>query len=254
MKLSFASKSEIGPVRQLNADTVLSEERLGLCVLADGMGSRPEAVSASQTVVEELRAHAEESLPDTAGSPGQTLKTQSGITSAILKSGVQRANARLYEENQTDPERAGNPVGSTIASLLWPEHDYEYLSYCHAGDSRIYLYRDGKLNLLTRDHTSFEAWKMAGSEGECPSKNILNRAVGIQSSIEVDVAGIKPRVNDVFILCSDGISGTLDDDAILNVMDGHIPDCGTALCEALITAATDAGSKDNLSVIVAWIR
>ncbi len=256
MKLSITSKSEIGPVRAHNADSIFTDEQLGLGVLADGIGSRIEAVSASRTVVDRVRSHVEEVLPPKRNemNNGASGRAKSSLViSNILRDGVLLANEHLIDENRSNPKLEGNPIGSTVAGVFWPEPAYEYLAYCHVGDSRIYLSRNGELTALTRDHTAFEAWKMAGSDGESPGKNVLNRAVGVNPSLYVDVAGVKPKPNDTFMICSDGITGSLECAAIASLMDAHARSAGSTLCDAIISAAAEAGCTDNLSVIIARV-
>jgi serine/threonine protein phosphatase PrpC len=118
----------------------------------------------------------------------------------------------------------------------------------HIGDSRIYRWRDSTLKRLTTDHSLYAEWVSAGRIGEEPGKNIITRVVGVNPGVEADIAWDKRLKDDIYILCSDGLTDMITDEEIEEILhDGNDVDDMTT---RLVDAALAAGGKDNVSAVV----
>jgi protein phosphatase len=159
------------------------------------------------------------------------------------------ANARIYERAASDQRYQG--MGTTIATLYF-KTDRAYVA--HVGDSRVYRVRDGSLSQLTEDHSLLndylKAKKLTAEEIEAfPHKNVIVRALGMKDTVEVDISNFEPREKDLFLLCSDGLSGMASDSPIyeaLSQVDGL-----ERACDRLIQMANSAGGNDNVTCVLA---
>lgn len=247
-ELEFGARSDVGCVRENNEDSFRTAPEMGLFVLSDGMGGLEAGEVASQLSVEAVlehcrKAEANPSLPLT----GERIE---GVSSASnrLASAIRQANEVVYRAAQRG---AGAPgMGATIVAVRFSD---EVMSLAHVGDSRIYRVRGGKLEQLTRDH-SFVAeqvrhGKMTEEEA-CAStmQNVLVRALGIEPTVEVDLAEELVMEGDSVLLCSDGLTRELSDAQIAAVL-GECDDAEEAAAR-LVELAKQAGGGDNVTVIV----
>jgi len=232
MRLSFetAARSHVGHVRQANEDSHLAREADGLWVVADGMGGHARGDYASQLVTGALAALA------LAAEPAERRRAVGDAITACHR--------RLQEE------AAEHGIsGCTVAALLAQDGTHACL---WAGDSRIYRLRQGRLEPLTSDHNLAHELVAAGrlSAEEArhhPLSNSLTRAVGAEEALELDVVEGRIEPGDVFLLCSDGLTGELEDDAIARRLGSLAP---AAAADALIGDTLRAGARDNVTVIV----
>jgi len=223
-----AARTDVGLVRSRNEDALLAQPQRGLWAVADGMGGHAFGDLASGAVVDALA-----SLP----LPG------------TLEELVALARARLTEVNDTLRAEASSRqvpvIGSTVAALLACGHE---LACLWAGDSRIYLLRQGRLQQLTRDHSRVEDLKARGDPAAAAvSPNMITRAVGAADSIEFEVTTLVAQDGDIFLLCSDGLSTPVEEGAILAAL---APGDCTQACEQLLALALASGGRDNITVIV----
>lgn len=228
-----ASRSDVGLVRERNEDAVLDQPERGLWAVADGMGGHAVGDFASQAVVNALNSlPPPRSLPDyIAGARRQLLEANRLIQAEAVRRRVQR-------------------IGSTVVVLL--AHD-QHCACLWAGDSRIYLYRDGHLHQLTRDHSVAEELRSkrgvaAGNSASHAPRNAITRAVGAAPGLEIDEELLEVRDGDVFLLCSDGLSNLLSADEIAGAL-AHGNRRDTA--DALVNLALAHGGRDNVSAVVA---
>lgn len=227
-----ASRSHVGLVRELNEDSCLELPEHGIWAVADGMGGHSFGDYASQTVVNSLAEV----------KPGDDLAVS--LRDARLQ--IQIANRSLRNEAAA---RDTHIIGSTVVVLIASERQCGYL---WAGDSRIYLYRDGKLQQLTRDHSQLEELKAHGglSDEEAamhPLRNMITRAVGASDVLDVDQESVDVNDGDMFLLCSDGLSNAVSEADICRAMAPG--DCAQA-SDKLISLALDGGGRDNITVVV----
>lgn len=227
-----AARSHTGLLREINEDACLERSERGLWAVADGMGGHARGDFASRLVIDAL-----DRLPLAAS-------LAESITDAW--DGLQAANRQLRAEAAM---RAVPIIGSTVVALLARDGRCCYL---WAGDSRLYLYRQGQLSLLTRDHSQVEELKARGSLSpdeafEHPARNLLTRAVGATDHLDLDEGAAEVEDGDIFLLCSDGLSNEVDDSEICAAL--LAGDCRKAT-EILIDAALRHGGRDNVSAVV----
>lgn len=225
-----ATRTDVGRQRRGNEDSLFA--RAPVFVVADGMGGAQAGEVASRIAVEAF----EPGLPDGGGAE-QRLATR-----------IREANVRIYELASEDRARAG--MGTTLAAALVGEDE---VSIAHVGDSRAYLFRDGALERLTRDHSLVDELVRRGEltaeqAAEHPQKSIITKALGPEREVEPDTYTHAARAGDVFLLCSDGLTSMIDDDRVARVL-RTTPDLRRAARE-LIDAANEAGGRDNITVIL----
>lgn len=264
MGLESWSESHIGLVRKANQDAVGCFPDLGLFVVADGMGGRAEGEVASRLAVEtihaalagELRAAADGDTlppPERPGFWRSLIGTRSAADAGPgpdLGAAVGLANQRVYQAGHSQepaPERGS--MGTTAVVLVcttkrWCAH------WAHVGDSRLYRVRDGELALLTADHTLFgeEYWEKDRAPFDLPHTNRLIRAIGIEPSVAVARGSDELRPGDLFLLCSDGISGMVPPADLRQALLDRQPLKDTG--EALIRLALAGGGRDNASAVL----
>lgn len=227
--------TDVGRVRSVNEDAFLSRPEAGLWVVADGMGGHAAGDFASDRIVRELYS---------IGMPASGADFQ-----ARFMERLGRANSAILEHAR---HLGVGTVGATIVALLIDGQDYACI---WAGDSRIYLLRDGVLAQQTRDHTEVQALLDAGSvtpeQAETwARKNVITRAVGVTRTPECDVVGGRLKLGDRFVLCSDGLTGHVPDAEIAAIVGAHEPQ---EACDRLIALTLERGAKDNVTVIVLQI-
>jgi serine/threonine protein phosphatase PrpC len=223
-------KSDTGRQRRSNEDREFA--RAPLFAVADGMGGARAGEVASKIVVETL----EEGLPD------------GGSNEERLAAVVREANARIHELAQSDADRAG--MGTTVTAAVVGD---DAVSVAHVGDSRAYRIRDGELERLTTDHSLVGELVRRGrlteeEAEEHPQKSVITRALGPEAAVEVDTRSYPARPGDIFLLCSDGLTGMVSDDRILEVVTGaeSLREAG----QALIREANENGGRDNITVVL----
>lgn len=218
--------SEVGLVRQVNEDSKCHQPPL--FAVADGMGGHSAGDVASALAVEELVR--------------ELARTDS------LSGAVHAANRAIYLKAASDPRLAG--MGTTITALLVTN---ESAQIAHVGDSRAYLLREGELSRLTQDHTVVNRLVQQGrlmkeDADRHPQRSYLERALGVDSDVEVDVHVLDLFPGDRVLLCSDGLFGMIDDDLIHRVLtDQRDPQ---RAAERLCEEAVHAGGNDNVTTIV----
>jgi protein phosphatase len=169
-----------------------------------------------------------------------------------LVTGIKLANLRIYESAQRDARQRG--MGTTLVTMFAVEDGV----YCaHVGDSRAYRIRDAKIEQLTEDHSLLNDYiKMKRLTPEeianFPHKNVIVRALGMKDTVKVDTHFESPKAGDVYLLCSDGLSGPVSDDEALEIVT-NAPDLRSA-ASRLIERANANGGPDNITVVLArWI-
>jgi serine/threonine protein phosphatase PrpC len=249
MKIRYAGSTHVGMKRAHNEDNffLLAEENL--YIVADGMGGHASGEVASQIAVETLANF----FIDTARDREITwpYKEDRAVTydENRLITGIKLANRRVYETAQSDSRYRG--MGTTIVSLVCgPTGAY----VGHVGDSRGYLLRDGKIEQVTEDHSLLNDYlkvhKLTQEEIEhFPHKNVIVRALGMKDSVSVDIHKLAPRPGDIYLLCSDGLSGMLNDGVILEALNESGRDLEKA-CQNLIARANANGGQDNITVVL----
>ncbi len=236
MKLVAAGLSDVGRERDHNEDSYAVEDELGLFIVADGMGGHQAGEVASalaiSTVVDHVRAHA------------------GGDRLSVLADAARQANSRVIEEGARNRRRKG--MGSTLVSMI---RDGEDMGIAHVGDSRCYRMRDGKLERMTRDHSLIE--ELAGDDPIAHAalggySNVITRAIGTAPDTEPDTRREPLRAGDLYLLCSDGLSGVVKDPEIARILAQDVD--LLERCRELIRTANENGGPDNITTILVRVE
>jgi protein phosphatase len=231
--LSAVGRTDRGKKRKENEDSVLVRAAEGLCVLADGMGGHRGGAIASRLAVETI-ADALESRTF-ADKPHAKLPP---CASEIVRA-IQMASVRIRDASKRDP--ALGRMGTTVVAVRFcAEKNRLYVG--HVGDSRCYRFREGALQQMTTDHT------MASFGVSGDGAALLSRAVGPKKHVPTDVLVVKPRISDVYLLCSDGLTRVVPDELIRDALDIYW-DLDRA-AERLVDLANRRGGPDNVSVVL----
>ncbi|CAB3733272.1 PP2C family protein-serine/threonine phosphatase [Paraburkholderia rhynchosiae] len=227
-----SARSDAGRVRDINEDACLDQSALGRWAVADGMGGHAVGDLASRLVIDALKRLA----------PPVSMKA----FIADARAHLQVANRQLREEAA---RRQVQRIGSTVIVLLACDR---FCGYVWAGDSRLYLVRDGQLRQLTRDHSQVEALKSLGvlTDEEArhhPAQHMITRAVGATDLLELDDDAIEVADRDVFLLCSDGLSNEVSEEDMLSVLTATAH--GNA-SDQLVKLALERGGRDNITAVV----
>jgi serine/threonine protein phosphatase PrpC len=242
--------TDIGRKRSQNQDSIASCPELGLFVVADGMGGHRGGETASAMAVEIIPQVVRESL----SKRGSDWNPKEVVSEAILE-----ANQRIFDRAQQQPQLQG--MGTTAVSILFKNRK---LTIGHVGDSRAYFFRDGSLWQLTRDHSLVQEKLRAGmiTRAEVKTdrmKNVITRSVGFEPDVSVETYEMETQPGDLLLLCSDGLSGLVDDDQIAEILrESHKngrqdPDVLEETVKTLINAANSNGGDDNISTILVEI-
>jgi protein phosphatase len=236
MKLRSAVRTDVGRRRRANEDRYAVAAHLGIYLVADGMGGH----TAGQVASDLAAQGAVSALEALAGGAARLTEK--------LRFAVAAANREIFESAQEKPHLAG--MGTTLVALLVGS---ERIALAHVGDSRAYLIRGGKIRQLTDDHSlvaelvrrrEITAHAALGH----PHRHVLTRALGVRRTVEADLAELTPADGDIFVLCSDGLTGHVRDEEIAAEVLGA-PDLDAA-CDRLVELANERGGEDNITVML----
>lgn len=248
LSLNIAGITDIGQVRRRNEDSIGLEPGLGIVVVADGMGGHPGGDVASSeaavTAVHRLREFREGSGPQGGEAP----------MDEAMRGAVMAAHAAVRARGEDDPELEG--MGTTVTAFA-ADPDEGSWSIGHVGDSRAYLLRHGSFRQLTRDDTwvqqRVDAAELTPEQARRhPFGHILTQCVGLEDPPTPQILSGRLERGDVFLLCTDGLAGMLDDEFIADALRAHFspgPDAEGAV-DALVAGAKDRGGYDNITVAI----
>ena len=231
--VTASAQTDVGLRRKRNEDSILAREDEGIFVVADGMGGYRGGEIASKLAVDTIARAFETQTFD--GPEHDAIPRRA----SELARAIQMANEAIHDHAVKDRLLEG--MGTTIcAARFSPTKQRLYVG--HVGDSRIYCFRNGELKQMTTDHTM-------GDLGVTGAGSVhLSRAVGIWPVVPIDIVLGKPQPGDLYLLCSDGLTKMMTDEAIEKVLaSSTVP---SVVVEALVEAANKHGGKDNVSVIV----
>jgi len=243
LKLGVYGLTDVGLNREHNEDSISWDIDLGLILLADGMGGHNAGEIASELAVTAIRdALLDVLTPD-------MLETRMIKCDEAVREAVIYANEEIHEQANKRIEYAG--MGTTVVLTLFYD---DKVTYAHVGDSRIYRFRNAELKQLTQDHSLVQEMIDSGylSQEEAQvstSRNLITRALGIAPDVEVDVVTDDLEQEDVYLLCSDGLSDLVGIEDITGVLLEHDRDMGRA-AQVLVDLANQRGGTDNVSVIL----
>lgn len=244
--------SDPGQQRSHNEDAIFINDQGNFFLLADGMGGQRNGAQASSFVIEsvarQLRPEIiDKQLEDITESDGVPTEV-SGLCS-VVENAVSQANHLLYQTNCRESESKYGFMGTTIAGIYLASCGY-IISF-HIGDSRTYRFRGGQLTQMTKDHSLYQEWFDHGQTGKQPRKNILTQAIGFNEYVQPDIHCSRYFKNDLYLLCSDGLTNMLPDRRIEEILTQGF-NVG-ACADILLGEANDAGGLDNISVILCHI-
>ena len=249
-RVRFAGATNIGRKREHNEDSIALPTSIRLAIVADGMGGHASGDVASRLAVDTVSDYFESTAEQQPLTWPYKVDTEERAEINRMTQGVMLANLEIWEKAQ----QVGGRMGTTIVGLYFLD---DRVIVGHVGDSRCYRLRDGELVQITEDHSLMNDYirmkRMTAEEAaNWPHKNVVVRALGMKESVAVDIHAEKPQVGDVYILCSDGLTGMLTDDqiAVMVSTERELDQC----VEKLIDAANDAGGVDNISVILARVE
>lgn len=248
IEIEFGASTDVGRVRENNEDSFRVAPEINLFVVSDGMGGQSSGEIASRLASEAVIAHCREAAENPALPVVGRTKEGASEFGNRLASAFRLANHAVHQAARRNAALHG--MGATLVAVIVTE---ERLSIAHVGDSRAYRLRDGRLELLTEDHSFIAEQVRQGhmTEEEAQSSNLQNvllRAVGVEEEVEVDLNEELFVDDDVLLLCSDGLTKELSDAQIAGVL-ATIEDADEA-SRRLIQLANDAGGNDNITVIV----
>ena len=250
MRVTSAGRTHVGMKRAHNEDSLRLFREESLFIVADGMGGHASGEVASQMSVETLaeffRATAED---DEVTWPYKMDKGRKYDENRVI-TGIKLSNRKIFESASRDAKLKG--MGTTLVVAFFVNGGC-YVG--HVGDSRVYRFRQGKLTQITEDHSLLNDYiKMKNLTPEeieaFPHKNVIVRALGMKETVQVDVSHEVPQNGDVYLLCSDGLSGMVTDEHMARLLSETEGDLDRK-CERLIEVANEHGGTDNITVILA---
>lgn len=246
-RVEIAGVTDVGRHRRRNEDAIDWDAKLGVAMVADGMGGGQAGHVASVTALRSIRADLRRALADGArrGPRAQLREVRGSLVVELVRRANQDVRKNAARDNRL------NGMGTTLVlALAGPD----YVTIAHVGDSRIYRLRDGTLSRLTDDHTVVqelvERGEMKAHEAAVSRhRNVITRALGIAQDVVVDVAHHPTAVGDLYLLCSDGLTNMVSE-----------ADIAVALCSAtfgleqvarnIVALANERGGRDNVSVVL----
>lgn len=246
-KTSCWARTDLGLKREINEDAYLADSNINLFVVADGMGGHAGGNIASKMSVDIIRRKVRAARKSSDLFSQDAAESESPAVLKLLEESIQEASAQIFEKSNRQPELSG--MGTTV-TLVLTHGRRAYVA--HVGDSRLYRLRDGNFEQLTEDHSLVNEQVKAGfitSEEAQHSRfrNIITRSVGFESEVTADTHSLLMHAADVYLICSDGLTGMVEDEKIKKTLSS------ARLSQAparLVELANQAGGEDNVTVIV----
>jgi protein phosphatase len=252
MRARAAGISDVGLQRDHNEDSfaILNEQEL--FIVADGMGGHRAGDVASRLATDAIVDFFKATASDDVTWPFHFDARLSEEENRLL-TGIRLANRQIVEQSVRARECHG--MGTTVVGALFSSRKRK-MFIGHVGDSRAYRVRGGEITQMTRDHSLVNDYLLAMPElteeqrSELP-KNVITRALGMQDQVTVDLQSDDVEPGDLYLLCSDGLSGMIEDEEILDVVSDQ-SDLDTA-CRRLIALANEHGGEDNITAVIVKI-
>ena len=247
VEVRVGAVTDIGRKRTQNQDSIGSVPELGLFVVADGMGGHRGGEIASRMAVDVIQSSVRKAIDSSSGKDWDP-KT-------VIRDAIQAANLAIHDHARKTRELQG--MGTTTTALLLKE---QTLTIGHVGDSRSYFIRPHAIWQVTRDHSLVQEKLRAGLITRAQmktdtNKNVITRSVGFEPRVDVDVYQLRVETGDIFLICSDGLSGQIEDEGILDLVQKNLVEQGNLdqTVHKLIEIANENGGDDNISSIVIQI-
>lgn len=248
-KIEISGLTDVGSVRDHNEDAISSDESLGLAILADGMGGHRGGEVASAITVSTVLETLTKKLKKIKDG-GTDEATGYSLESLAVHDAIIKANANVLASSSENKQYQG--MGTTIVVLLFYDNRF---TVAHVGDSRLYRLRGGILEQITRDHSLMQELIDRGfytpeQARQSLNKNLVTRAVGVDENIQIDVQEDVAQVDDIYLLCSDGVTDMIEDSLIHEILMDNSASLEKAAAE-LVRQANSHGGKDNISALLA---
>jgi serine/threonine protein phosphatase PrpC len=245
MMINICTETNPGLVRNNNEDAVASDEETGLCILADGMGGHNAGEIASGMATAFIKSEMRKWISE-AGKGTKSAEVETALAQCIAQ-----ANHAIFSMSRTNPQYSG--MGTTLVVGVF--HG-DGLVLAHIGDSRCYRLSGGQFRQITKDHSLLQ--EQADSGLVMPdhmlaqfSQNVVTRALGVEENARAEIHQHHVTPGDIYLMCSDGLSDMVADEAIAAILSG----AGTLPERAaqLVVAANAGGGRDNISVLLAEV-
>ena len=247
MEVKAFGLTHVGRQRQHNEDSFRVEDASKLFIVADGMGGHAAGEIASRIAVDSILEFITQTKEDDGTWPHAYDEQYKRSTNRLVAA-VRIANTRVLEAMRKDARLRG--MGTTVVGCM---ADADTMSIAHVGDSRAYLIRGDKISRITNDHSwvfeQVQAGMLTEAEAEKhPLRNVITRALGGALQVTPDASEIVMQKGDVYLLCSDGLTGMVPEDDILRVVTQS--DGLESACEQLIAVANERGGLDNITAVL----
>ena len=247
MEIITFGLTDVGQVRPHNEDSILLSTDLHLYAVADGMGGHKGGEFASRICLDTMKDYLNMAAKGHAPLVGEADASHSEAAN-LLGSAVNFANRAVFEAAASKPEWRG--MGTTIVALTVQG---SHVAIAHVGDSRAYLFRAGRFEQITQDHSWIEEQVRAGlmTKDEAlfaKGRNVLTRAIGQNEQVKVDLDELDLQNGDTVLLCSDGLFGMIADEEIAALL--AVSGTVEKACSELVACANGRGGRDNISVIL----
>jgi serine/threonine protein phosphatase PrpC len=245
MIVQICSETDPGRERSQNEDSVASDEATGLCILADGMGGHNAGEVASGMATAFIKSEMRTVLASAAVM--KPVAVQEAIVHAILQ-----ANSAIFNMSRANSQYNG--MGTTLVVAVF---NGDALVLAHIGDSRCYRLRGKQMQQLTSDHSLLQEQIDSGliaadhAMPRSPGQNLVTRALGVDETVQADVNCFDLALDDLYLLCSDGLSDMVSDDAIAAIL--FADTSFEQKAKQLVVAANEGGGRDNISVLLAKV-
>ena len=255
MRINYAAKTDVGMKRDNNEDNLLVFPEQNVFAVFDGMGGHAAGEVASAIAVNEVKefftftGKDEDATWPFKGDREKSYDENRAVTAIKL------ANQRIIEQSEQDGAKKNMGTTAVMVHFVERNGNGPRALVAHVGDSRVYLFRNGQLQRITVDHSLVEEYLRMGkiTQEEAknfPQKNIILRALGQQKVVDVEINVWEPHAGDIFMLCSDGLSGMVEDkfmESILQKQSGNLEACA----KKLLDTANANGGVDNSTVVLA---
>ena len=236
MRLNTFALTDIGLKRKINQDSYLKDDALGLYVVADGMGGHRGGEVASRLAVEVIQKFCKEN---------KEMPPRDRLDKAVNLS-----CSEIYKKSMENEELSG--MGTTVLAMVFHENSV-YIA--QVGDSRVYLLNNGGIWQITEDHSllneEIRAGRIAANQSaNYQFKNVITRSVGYESQVVVDIYRREVLPNDMFLLCTDGLSGLVENKEMLEEVKKSGPDLGL---KHLVALANNRGGDDNITGLICHV-
>jgi len=246
LKIESAGISDIGRRRKQNEDSMFLDDRMGLYVVADGMGGHNAGEVASKLVVETIRDYVRQNQSEDLTEAPVGRDANLSKEARLLLAGIQLSNRIVHQTALSNEAYRG--MGSTVSAVYFTENTF---IVANVGDSLIYLIREGEIEQLAVPHTLIAEQTQRDPENAellwSDFKHVLTRAMGVDEKVKADISEVPVLKNDILVICSDGLTDKASTEEILELAYNRRSDHA---CKSLVDLANARGGDDNITAIV----